>query len=117
MIQTFQLHPAEVNVAISNIACGINASLLLLHLLRILLGPYPLPVIVGIYYLIRSNTNYDCFSNCIPHLPRINITLIISLLTAKTILMIAFIHNFNTMTSERKGQDWKKTKNLSFSIF
>ena len=55
--------------------------------------------------------------NFIPQLPRINITLIISLLTAKTILMIAFIHNFNTMTSERKGQDRKKTKNLSFSIF
>ena len=49
-------NPAEVNVAISNIACGINITLLLLHLLRILLGPYPLPIIVSIYYLIRSHS-------------------------------------------------------------
>ena len=48
---------AEVNVAISNIACGINITLLLLHLLRILLGPYPLPIIVSIYYLIRSHSH------------------------------------------------------------
>ena len=88
---------AEVNVAISNIACGINITLLVLHLLRVLLGPYPLPVITAIYYLIR------CQAKIIFTLQpffRINITLITSLLTAKTVLMIAFMINFNLMTSE-----------------
>ena len=66
--------------------------------------PTSLPVITAIYYLIR------CQAKIIFTLQpffRINITLITSLLTAKTVLMIAFMINFNLMTSEFSNEPKK----------
>ena len=51
--------------------------------LRIIFGPLPANFIVCVYYLIR-----------------INITFTITILTARIILMIAFVLDFNTMSGE-----------------
>jgi hypothetical protein len=75
--------PAKVNVAINNIASVINILCLLPYGFRILFSPFHIGLVIGVYYLNR-----------------LALTLIISLLTAKTIIMISFILHFNTMSGK-----------------
>jgi hypothetical protein len=78
------LSPAKLNVAISTAAAAINIGLLILpYFARILLGPLPHFVIVCIYYQFRSVT-----------------LLIICLVATKTVLMTAFILDFDRMSGE-----------------
>ena len=74
---------AGLNVVISNIAACLNIATMLSPALRIIVGPLPTNLVVCAYYLIR-----------------INITFTITILTARIVLMIAFILDFNTMSGK-----------------
>ena len=82
--------PAKVNVAVSRITTVGNMVMLVPYLLRVLLGPlHPALVAVVYYYPGRAI-----------------LTLTISLLTAKTLLMAAFILRFEIMTGEALNMLW-----------
>jgi hypothetical protein len=72
---------AKVNVAISQIATVSTGLLFSPLILRILLGPFHLFVVIGVYYTYKAI-----------------LTVIITLLILKTALMTAFLRDFNTMT-------------------
>jgi hypothetical protein len=72
-----------VNVAISTAAAAINIVTLVPYIARILFGPLPHFVIVGMYYWFRSVT-----------------LSIICLVATKTVLMTAFILDFDRMSGE-----------------
>ena len=78
MMQNF---PAKVNVAILHIATAGNALALVPVIARILFGPFPVSVVLAIYYLFR-----------------IIIIFTISILTIKMILMSAFLVDFQLMS-------------------
>ena len=72
-----------MNVAVSTITTVGNMVVLLPYLLRILVGPLHPTLVAVAYYNIRAT-----------------LTITISLLTAKTVLMTASILRFEVMTGE-----------------
>ena len=84
---------AGLNIVINNIAACFNIALLLPPALRIIFGPLPAHFVVCVYYLIR-----------------INFTFTITILTARMILMIAFILDFNTMSGKMFYQARAKSR-------
>ena len=81
-----------MNVAVSTITTVGNMVVLLPYLLRILVGPLHPTLVAVAYYNIRAT-----------------LTITISLLTAKTVLMTAFILRFGVMTGEVINFDSKVT--------
>ena len=75
--------PAKVNVAILHAASVGNTMALLPVVARLLFGPFPVPVVLVIYYLFR-----------------VIIIFAVSILTIKMVLMSAFLVDFELMTGK-----------------
>ena len=88
---------AKLNVVVNNLATIMNTILLLPYPLRILFGPLPIEVDIfaylPVYIFLLSQVVIVAYYNI-----RLVLTLTISLLTAKTVLMTLFILRFDTMT-------------------
>ena len=78
-----QNSPAKVNVAILHAASVGNTMALLPVVARLLFGPFPVPVVLVIYYLFR-----------------VIIIFAVSILTIKMVLMSAFLVDFELMTGK-----------------
>ena len=74
-------YSAKVNVAILHTATAGNTLALVPVIARLLFGPFPVPVVLAIYYLFR-----------------VIIIFTVSILTIKMILMSAFLVDFQLMS-------------------
>ena len=82
-LPTLNNSPAKVNVAILHAASVGNTMALLPVVARLLFGPFPVPVVLVIYYLFR-----------------VIIIFAVSILTIKMVLMSAFLVDFELMSGK-----------------